>query len=205
MKLQELTIYNFMPYKGEQRIEFPQHDTQNVMLLFGDNMRGKTSFLNSIRWGFYGLALGRHSRIIPRTNLVNSIAASEGDWSMSIILKFTHENRQYELRRQLDRKSHVSIPKNDGDFEESIGLKIDNQVITGFLGLANWGEDTRRLNYAQAVRLIFSDMKSPMSIMEINAKVEELTGLEIDGTVTGIIHKEGGKYNPETRLWEKAI
>tara|TARA_R110001583_G_scaffold165594_1_gene318327 strand:- start:13691 stop:15673 length:1983 start_codon:yes stop_codon:yes gene_type:complete len=133
MKLQELTIYNFMPYKGEQKVEFPQHETQNVMLLFGDNMRGKTSFLNAIRWGFYGLALGRHLRTIPRTNLVNSIAASEGDWSMSIILKFTHENRQYELRRQIIKKSHVSIPNNDSDFEESIGLKIDNQVITGDL------------------------------------------------------------------------
>jgi len=133
MKLQELTIYNFMPYKGEQKIDFPQHETQNVMLLFGDNMRGKTSFLNSIRWGFYGLALGRHLRQIPRTNLVNSIAASEDNWSMSIMLKFTHENRNYELRRQIEKKSHISVPKNDGDFDESIGLKIDNEVITGDL------------------------------------------------------------------------
>lgn len=133
MKLQELTIYNFMPYKGEQKIEFPQHETQNVMLLFGANMRGKTSFLNSIRWGFYGLALGRHLRKIPRTNLVNSVAANAGDWAMSIILKFTHDGRNYELRRQIDKKSHVSIPKGDSDFEESIGLKIDNQVITGDL------------------------------------------------------------------------
>lgn len=131
MKLQEIVIQNFMPYKGEQKIEFPQHDTQNVMLLFGDNMRGKTSFLNSIRWGFYGLALGRHMRLIPRLNLINSIAASEGDWSMSIKLKFSHEGKQYELRRQLNKKEHVSIPRNDGDFEESIGLKIDNQVING--------------------------------------------------------------------------
>jgi DNA sulfur modification protein DndD len=133
MKLQELTINNFMPYKGEQKIEFPQHETQNVMLLFGDNMRGKTSFLNSIRWGFYGLAVGRHLRQIPRINLVNSVAVSEGDWSMSIVLKFTHEQRQYELRRQIDKKSHVSIPKSDSDFEESIGLKIDNLVIAGDL------------------------------------------------------------------------
>ena len=131
MKLQEIVIQNFMPYKGEQKIEFPQHDTQNVMLLFGDNMRGKTSFLNSIRWGFYGLALGRHMRLIPRLNLINSIAASEDDWSMSIKLKFSHEGKQYELRRQLNKKEHVSIPRNDGDFEESIGLKIDNQVING--------------------------------------------------------------------------
>lgn len=131
MKLQEIVIQNFMPYKGEQKIEFPQHDTQNVMLLFGDNMRGKTSFLNSIRWGFYGLALGRHMRLIPRLNLINSIAASEDNWSMSIKLKFSHEGKQYELRRQLNKKEHVSIPRNDGDFEESIGLKIDNQVING--------------------------------------------------------------------------
>lgn len=131
MKLQEIVIQNFMPYKGEQKIEFPQHDTQNVMLLFGDNMRGKTSFLNSIRWGFYGLALGRHMRLIPRINLINSIAASEDDWCMSIKLKFSHEGKQYELRRQLNKKEHVSIPRNDADFEELIGLKIDNQVING--------------------------------------------------------------------------
>jgi DNA sulfur modification protein DndD len=131
MKLQEIVINNFMPYKGEQIIEFPQHETQNVMLLFGDNMRGKTSFLNSIRWGFYGLALGRHMRLIPRINLINSIAASEDDWSMSIKLKFSHEGKFYELRRQINKKEHVSIPRGDADFEESIGLKIDNQVISG--------------------------------------------------------------------------
>ncbi|WP_462166756.1 hypothetical protein [Pseudoalteromonas sp. GB43] len=50
---------------------------------------------------------------------------------MSIKLKFSHEGKQYELRRQLNKKEHVSIPRNDGDFEESIGLKIDNQVING--------------------------------------------------------------------------
>tara|TARA_A200000159_G_scaffold164892_1_gene197111 strand:- start:2033 stop:4831 length:2799 start_codon:yes stop_codon:yes gene_type:complete len=72
-----------------------------------------------------------------------------------------------------------------------------------FLGLAEWGEDTRRLTIAQAVRLILSEMTAPMSINEIHAKVESVTGLEIDGTVTGILPKEGAKYNLETRLWEK--
>ena len=75
MKIEKLIINNFMPYKGDQIIEFPLHETQNVMLLFGDNMRGKTSFLNAIRWCFYGIALGRHLREIPRINLVNSDAS----------------------------------------------------------------------------------------------------------------------------------
>ena len=112
MKLQELIINNFMPYKGEQKVSFPQHETQNVMLLFGDNMRGKTSFLNAIRWGFYGNAVGRHLREIPRLSLVNMDAAAMGDWSMSITLKFSDSNKSYELRRQITKKSHVSSPRS---------------------------------------------------------------------------------------------
>ena len=131
MKLQELIINNFMPYKGEQKVSFPQHETQNVMLLFGDNMRGKTSFLNAIRWGFYGNAVGRHLREIPRLSLVNMDAAAMGDWSMSITLKFSDSNKSYELRRQITKKSHVSSPRSDADFEEQIGLRVNGEVVPG--------------------------------------------------------------------------
>lgn len=130
MKLVDLKINNFMPYKGEQLVEFPQHDVQNVMLLFGDNMRGKTSFLNSIRWGFYGVALGRHLRNIPRKNLVNMDAAADGDWLMSVALRFSHNEHDYELRRQIEKKAHVSEPKNDSDFDETVMLRINGEVIT---------------------------------------------------------------------------
>lgn len=131
MKLKELILENFMPYKGEQKVLFPQHETKNVMLMFGDNMRGKTSFLNAMRWGFYGNAVGRHLRAIPRINLVNIEAATEGDWSMSIVLKFSDEDKDYEIRRSINKKSHVSVPKQDADFEESVGLRIDGVAISG--------------------------------------------------------------------------
>lgn len=122
-----------MPYKGEQAIEFPQHETQNVMLLFGDNMRGKTSFLNAIRWGFYGIALGRHLRKIPRVNLVNSDAADEGDWTMAIELYFEHDNNNYELKRRIIKRDNVSKPHNHADFEEHIGLRINGEPTNGDL------------------------------------------------------------------------
>ena len=131
MKLKELKIENFMPYKGVQTVTFPQHDTQNVMILFGSNMRGKTSFLNAIRWGFYGNAVGRHMRRIPRINLVNIEAATEGDWSMSIAIKFSDAGKEYELRRRIEKKKHVSQPKTDASFEESIGLRIDGTAKSG--------------------------------------------------------------------------
>ncbi|MGF1742041.1 hypothetical protein L4C34_13345 [Vibrio profundum] len=72
-----------------------------------------------------------------------------------------------------------------------------------FLGLAEWGEDVRRLNFSQAVRKIVQEMTRPMSIAEVNAKVESLTGLEVDGTVTGLLLNQGGKYDPLIKLWWK--
>ena len=131
MKVKKVVFHNFMPFKGKQEIEFPQHETQNVMLLFGDNMRGKTSFLNAIRWGFYGVALGRHLREIPRANLVNRDAADEGDWIMSVTLYFDHEGKNYQLDRRIEKLENVSRPKNKADFREVIGLRIDGTPITG--------------------------------------------------------------------------
>ena len=32
MKLRELTVRNFMPYKGQQRIEFPTDEFRNVIV-----------------------------------------------------------------------------------------------------------------------------------------------------------------------------
>ena len=131
MKVKKVIFYNFMPFKDKQEIEFPQHETQNVMLLFGDNMRGKTSFLNAIRWGFYGIALGRHLREIPRLNLINRDAADEGNWTMSISLNFDHKGKGFHLTRRIEKRENTSRPKNDADFEEFIGLKIDGTPITG--------------------------------------------------------------------------
>ncbi len=133
MKLKELVFNNFMPYKGEQIIQFPQHETQNVMLIYGDNMRGKTSLLNAIRWGFYGTAVGRHMRSIPRLNLVNMNAAKEGDWSVSVTIRFSEEGKQYELNRRIQKKNHISAPRNDADFEETIWLRINSEMIDGHL------------------------------------------------------------------------
>ena len=68
MFLKMLRIRNFMPFKGWHQIDFPDSDTKNVVIVFGDNMRGKTSLLNAIRWAFYQNALDRYGekRVLPR-------------------------------------------------------------------------------------------------------------------------------------------
>ena len=73
-----------------------------------------------------------------------------------------------------------------------------------FLGLAEWGGDTRRLNIAQAVRKLLASMVGPMTIAEINARVEDMIEMPVSGTVTGVLIDEGAVYNQGLRVWSKA-
>ncbi|MCP1829095.1 DNA sulfur modification protein DndD [Bradyrhizobium sp. USDA 4532] len=131
MKLQKLTCHNFMPYRGVVELEFPTDDFQNVMIVFGDNMRGKTSLLNAIRWGFYGRAIGRHSRPIMLHELVNKDAALEDDWRIEVFVRFESNGRQYDLRRSAVRRPHVANPTRPEDFQMSVYLSRDGMQLSG--------------------------------------------------------------------------
>lgn len=133
MKLIELTAKNFMPYFGDLEIRFPQDRDRNVLVVLGDNMRGKTSLLNAVRWSFYGVALGRHSREIALKDLVNREAASQGDWTVESCIKFEAGGHQYELRRRASKRAYVSVPTRSQDFEVSRALKRDDIVISDHL------------------------------------------------------------------------
>lgn len=129
MKLRRVVMKNFMPFKGTQEIHFPEHPSRNVMLVFGDNMRGKTSLLNAIRWGFYEEALGRHMRAIPLYELPNKDAAADGDWDMQVEIHFTAGGHQYELIRRAVKHKLVATPNKDDHFEVTPYLKKDGTVI----------------------------------------------------------------------------
>jgi DNA sulfur modification protein DndD len=129
MKLVDLSATNFMPYKGKMDIAFPTDPDRNVMLVFGDNMRGKTSLLNALRWAFYGEALGRHSREIPLQDLVNKEAALEGDWTMEARVSFEADGHLYELRRRATKRPLVARPSRPEDFEVVRALQKDGMVV----------------------------------------------------------------------------
>ena len=133
MKLISLYINNFMPYKGEHSISFPSDHQQNVMLVFGDNMRGKTSLLNAIRWCFYGKSFGRHLKEVNRLHIINWDAANEDDWRVNVNLEFSNDNHVYDLRRSMQLKELIYTPKTDNDFDIEVMLMKDGNVVRGDL------------------------------------------------------------------------
>ena len=131
MRLIQLAAKNFMPYKDRISIDFPMDESRNIMLVLGDNMRGKTSLLSAIRWGFYGTAIDRHTRSIPLHLLINRDAALEDDWKIEVVLKFQHGDDIFELRRTSVRKQHVATPRKDQDFQISVHLKRNGSLVSG--------------------------------------------------------------------------
>lgn len=133
MKLLTLSMENFMPYKGETTISFPQDPAQNVMVVFGENMRGKTSLLNAIRWVFYGKAMGRHLREIPLHELHNKEAALEGSWTVEVRVQFEADEHFYDLRRRATKRPMVAKPSRPEDFEINVALQKDTMAVSGHL------------------------------------------------------------------------
>lgn len=131
MRIHSLAASNFMPFKGEMELKFPQDEQRNVMIIFGDNMRGKTSILNAIRWAFYGEAVGRHSRPISLQEIVNKDAVLEDNWKVVVRVQFDAEGHVYDLRRVADRRPLVATPSKPEDFIQSIYLTRDGAAVSG--------------------------------------------------------------------------
>ncbi|NCT98296.1 MAG: AAA family ATPase [Comamonadaceae bacterium] len=133
MKLIKLTAKNFMPYYGDMEIGFPSDPNRNVMIIFGDNMRGKTSLLNALRWTFYGNAVGRHARDIQLQDIVNKEAASIGDWSVETCVTFEVGPDVYELRRRATKKALIAKPTRPQDFEVVRSLRKNSMPMSDHL------------------------------------------------------------------------
>ena len=130
MRMKELRVHNFGPYKGDHGIKFSSDSSRRIVLVFGDNMRGKTSLLNSLRWVLYGRALDRRSQQMDLLHLLNTDAQSEHDWNIWVSLSFEHEGSEYELRRGATRRAAIATPRNTGDFEPSLSLRRDGAVMS---------------------------------------------------------------------------
>jgi len=112
-----------MPYKGIQTLKFPMDDSRNVLVVYGDNMRGKTSILNAIRWGFYEKAYTRHKANISLEKILNKEALNEGDFEFSIEISFEDDGNNYLLSRIATKKKYVNKVSKSDDFDVSVFLK----------------------------------------------------------------------------------
>ena len=117
--LRRLEMKGFGPFAERQVLEFP--DSKGVTVVYGENMRGKTSLLNAIRYAFFGKVLSRGSRERRLHTISNRELGEKGIFGFTVSLHFEFDGQEYELVREC--LPRVKRPESDDDYDETVMLK----------------------------------------------------------------------------------
>lgn len=126
MIIASATLHNFGPYFGEQTIELGPGE-RPLTLVHGENMRGKTSLLNAIRWALYGHVRTRTGAGMPAVRLLNSKALQEGSYFFSVEMTVKDGSDTYVITRQARA---LSTPRKDSDFEIDVHLRKNETFLS---------------------------------------------------------------------------
>ena len=99
MYLEKIVMTDFMPYIGTQEVDFSVSKDAPIILIEGENNRGKSSLFTAIRWCLYGRALDRSSKTVQDQFLLNDNAFDLGRDNFEVQLIFSNDNDNYLLTR----------------------------------------------------------------------------------------------------------
>ncbi len=125
LTLRRLEVEGFGPYADQAVLEFP--DEPGVTVIYGDNMRGKTSLMNAIRYAFFGEVHGRGDRTRRILTACNRDLAAAGIYRFTVGLSLRYEGDNFDLIRVVTPK--VGAPENDEDFTTTVALRRGGIVL----------------------------------------------------------------------------
>lgn len=128
LQLKALHLQDFGAFKGEQVFRFPRED--GVTVFYGENMRGKTTLLNAIRFAFFGKIIGRGRRPVSLHNTSNWESRAEGRYGFEVRLELTHAGADYRLTRTCRPKVAGTEPTGDHDYKVDYYLERGGHILT---------------------------------------------------------------------------
>lgn len=123
--LKRLEVEGFGPFADRQTMEFPAGP--GVTVVYGENMRGKTSLLNAIRYAFFGTVVGRGSRERRLHTITNRERAGEGLYGFTVSLCFDYDGQEYELVREC--RPTRAVPVSDEDYRQTFMLRRGSDML----------------------------------------------------------------------------
>jgi DNA sulfur modification protein DndD len=127
LRIKSLLLEDFGPFKGQQSILFPEQD--GVVIVYGENMRGKTIFLNAIRYALFGRIVSRGSKEVSLHLISNWEQALQGKYGFRVVLSFSYAGHEYELTRDCHPRTGSIRPERDSDYEQTSFLREDGHVL----------------------------------------------------------------------------
>ncbi|WP_330632924.1 AAA family ATPase [Halocatena halophila] len=146
MKIASVTFNNYKPYHSEVAVDLKTDDDKPLVLIEGQNDRGKSAFYSGLKFCLYGFEGTRTEVNEQQRQAINRKAAEDGLDETSVAVEFLHEDDVYEIKRvitfdQVDdpderspNNSYVTVEKNGNQEVGKSDLPHEyNEVINPIL------------------------------------------------------------------------
>lgn len=127
MRFEKLTIENFGPYKDKEVIDFTQDD--GVIIVWGDNGRGKTSVLNAFNFLFFSSVKDSSGKTDDFFSFVNDYGKAEGNYEYTITLDVTMDDRHYKISRKLEVIHPGTVPQGNEDMVPVLSVNEGGNIV----------------------------------------------------------------------------
>lgn len=214
MKISKIKFQNFRIYKGENEIRLSPNTSKNISIIAGKNGFGKTTFLTSLIWVFYGKMMsevedkykkdiknaGGYEKYLKTLLNRDVVSEFENDKNSLPILSVEIELKDIFI---------PSIPCKSVVIKRSYDLKTDTEELKIFIdGLEN--ELTKEVGFEvfindfilprEIAKFFFFDAEKIVSLAEAKSKSELKNLSKAYSEVLGIKKYEDLKKNLETLL-----
>ena len=129
MRLLALEIENWGPYRDSQTLDLDTSPTAPLVLIEGENERGKTTLFQGMRFALYGKMEDHDGNQVEASELANWDARDTGEpfW-FGVTLRFEHDQQEIEVSR---RRRGVLKMRVDGPSVELLDRRDQMRVIGG--------------------------------------------------------------------------
>ncbi len=160
MRITKVTLENWGPYKGSHEVDIDVTQDSPLVVVWGGNGKGKTKFIDAMKWVFSGGDLG-YIKVGPYINLS---AISDGQiFDTSVTVDFFQGDSRFRAKRKIS-VDPANLPDPDSGKLEAKLLSIEDKskVALEKIGEAQYTPEEarsvlRRLFPARLVDFYFFD------------------------------------------------
>tara|TARA_R110000868_G_scaffold161699_1_gene392473 strand:- start:16166 stop:18265 length:2100 start_codon:yes stop_codon:yes gene_type:complete len=214
MKINKIKFQNFRIYKGENELLLSPNPSKNINIIAGKNGFGKTTFLTSLIWVFYGKMMSevedKYKKDIKNAGGYEKFVKTLLNREVKTDFE-TNGNTNPLLSVEIELKDILipSIPCKSVVIKRSYNLKTDTEDLKIFIdGLEN--ELTKEVGFEvfindfilprEIAKFFFFDAEKIVSLAEAKTKSELRNLSKAYSEVLGIKKYEDLKKNLETLL-----
>ncbi len=126
LRIKKVSIQGFGPYINET-ISF--NNKSGVTIIWGDNGFGKTTFINALKFCFFGELPKKNTLDQSILDTLNIIQKEQGDYRISVSIDFTIDNDHYSLVRFAQPINILKVPEKYSDFEIDFSLQKNGKLL----------------------------------------------------------------------------